>query len=219
MKNTKENLIIFEENVSNVINEIQDAFVDIPFGNSAFQTEMFVIAAQITPERMYRQIGLSLINKLQEIQIAYLDLEKTNIQNEKLKEEIESGKLNIYDLKLKEIELKQNQIGEFMFKKNINDMINEANIFYDHFKKFPRYTKEQFENGEKLFYEQKLARQIANLSGAKESVINMIDDVKTLENFQNELKKLSANDLDNTLTKLSEFCLSGKLELFVDEKR
>ena len=37
------------DNASDVIKEIEDAFWNIPFENSAFQTENFVLAAQITP--------------------------------------------------------------------------------------------------------------------------------------------------------------------------
>ena len=52
-------LQVTNENVAAVLQEVQEAFYDIPFENSQFQTEAFVIAAQLTPERAYRAIGLS----------------------------------------------------------------------------------------------------------------------------------------------------------------
>ena len=55
-------------NTNDVLKEIEDAYYDIPFGNTAFQTEMFVISAQITPARMYRTVGLHLNSMLKELQ-------------------------------------------------------------------------------------------------------------------------------------------------------
>ena len=72
------------DNAAEVIREIEDAFWNIPFENSAFQTENFVLAAQITPERAYRAIGLRMHKKLIVVQEAIIGQEKAKIELEQL---------------------------------------------------------------------------------------------------------------------------------------
>ena len=79
-------IIITEQNTSDIIKEVQDAFFDIPFENSAFQTENFVIANQITPERAYRAIGLRMNNKLIAVQESLVDREITLVEEDELRE-------------------------------------------------------------------------------------------------------------------------------------
>ncbi len=65
-----------------IIKEIEDAFYDIPFENSAFQNEYFVLQGQYTPARAYRAIGLRMSSKLQAInELKYgRQLEEINIE-------------------------------------------------------------------------------------------------------------------------------------------
>ena len=55
------------DTVGNVLTEIEDAFFDIPFENSDFQTRAFVVASQQTPARAYRAIGLQMFSKIQAV--------------------------------------------------------------------------------------------------------------------------------------------------------
>jgi hypothetical protein len=201
-----------EDNYENLIHKIQKAFLDIPFGNSAFQTEMFVLSAQITPERMYRQIGLSLLDKLNDFANAKLDIEKLEVQKAQLQNKIDNCDIDQYEKKLAEIELKKINISSFMNNKLLNDVIVEINQLYSHFIKFPSYTRQQFESGEKRYFEQKLQRQIIGINGAKESYINMTDDKNTLDFFEKQISQLSSKELHDMLENISENCLQGKLE-------
>jgi hypothetical protein len=62
----------------------------------------------------------------------------------------------------------------------------------------PRYTRQQFEAGEKRHFLESLNRQSLGVSGAKESLINMFDDAHALENFESNFK-LIANNYNNEL--------------------
>ena len=189
---------ISTDNAADVIKEVQDAFWDIPFDNSAFQTENFVIASQITPERAYRAIGLSLNKKLVALQEALINEEKTKVELEELQEKIDSPDYNRFDKRRFELKIQSIKVNEPFGKKLINDAIVDLNVLYKHFKSLPRYTRQQFEAGEKRHFLESLNRQSLGVSGAKESLINMFDDAHALENFESNFK-LIANNYNNEL--------------------
>ena len=77
------NQSITTENISNVLAELETAFYDIPFENSRYQNEKFVLAAQLTPGRAYRALGLRIFSKISAIkenitirQLSDIDLEE-----------------------------------------------------------------------------------------------------------------------------------------------
>ena len=186
------------ENAADVIKEVQDAFWDIPFENSAFQTENFVLAGQITPERAYRALGLRMNKKLIALQEALIGREKGEIEEEEMQEKLNGPDLNTYQKRIMELELKKKQINKPFRNKLINDAIAELNVLYKHFKALPRYTRAEFEAGERRHFIERLNRQAIGVSGAKESLINMFDDVKALEKFESDFK-LIAQDYDSQL--------------------
>lgn len=206
--------VITEDRYHDVIAELQNAFFDIPFGNSDFQTKAFVIAAQITPERMYRQIGMTLLARLRDLQGVQYDQARDEIRLEQLQEKIRDPNIGIYDRKLAEIDLKQAEDFLYDKKKSLNDLLRELNLLYSYFKMFPSITREQFEAGEKLHFEQRLARQILGLSGAKESMINMTDDSSTVEKFQELSLDSSSQQIELAeLQRLVEESLCHRLDL------
>lgn len=209
--------LIEEDNCELVIAELEDAFLEIPFGNSTFQTEMFVIAAQITPARMYRQIGLSLISKLQDVQLAQIDREKSDLKRERLEALLSGTTLDPIERRETEIAIKEMSIGSYMAQKALTDTLVELNVLYAHFRRFPRLTREQFEAGEKLHFEQRLARQVSGLSGPKESALNIIDDRKTLDTFEKSVEKLSVEELAVAIGHLSKDCLEGRMSMLPEE--
>jgi hypothetical protein len=196
-----------------IIAEIQNDFFNIPFGNSQFQTEMFVIAAQITPERMYRQLGLSIIDKLKHLKTFEFDLKKQLVKQETHHKTLTDNNSTEEEKKLASIEIEEFEYFDWDRKKSIRDLLKELNVLYDAYKKFPKYTEEQFERGEATHFEQRLNRQILGLVGAKESIINMIDDKQTLTNFFEQLEKIEPKELEKQLDTIRESVLAGKLNL------
>lgn len=200
---------ISTDNAADVIAEIESAFYDIPFENSAFQTENFVIAGQITPERAYRAIGLRMHKKLIAVQEALIGREKGEVEEEELREKIESPDYNRFEKRKFELDLKKRQIYKPFTDKLLNDAITELNILYKHFKALPKYTREEFEAGERRHFLEDLNRKALGLDGAKSSLINMIDDVAAMEKFENDFK-LIAHDYDTaTLLQLTENSLTN----------
>jgi hypothetical protein len=201
--------LITTDNAHDVIKEIQDAFYDIPFENSAFQTENFVIAGQITPERAYRAIGLRMHNKLVAVQEAMIDLEIEKVNEDEIKSKLESPDYNQFEKRKFELELQKKQNNKPFRDKLLNDAIKELNVLYKHFKALPKYTREQFEAGEKRHFLEDLNRQVLGLEGAKGSLINMFDDIASIEKFENDFKLISNNYDTQLLLELTENSLTN----------
>jgi hypothetical protein len=201
--------LITTDNTHDVIKEVQDAFYDIPFENSAFQTENFVIAGQITPERAYRAIGLRMNKKLIAVQEAIIDKEMEKIEEEELQSKIDSPDFNNFDKRKFELELKKKQIYKPFNEKLLNDAIKELNVLYKHFKALPKYTREQFEAGEKRHFLEDLNRQAIGISGPKQSLVNMFDDIASIEKFEQDFLSISNNYNNELLQDLTEQSLTN----------
>jgi len=171
------------EQVDSILDEVNDAFFDIPFENSAYQTEKFVIAGSITPERAYRTIGLRMSNRIQALQEAKFSMANYQIDLDEINAKIEAGRLNQYDLRREDAKREKTK-GEMAYsKKLINDAITELNVLYKHFKALPKFTREQFEAGERRHFTERLSRQDV-LSANQQSLINMGEDTDALIAFE-----------------------------------
>ena len=188
---TTEIQVINDTNVTDVLEEIQTAFYDIPFENSAFQTEAFVIAAQVTPERAYRSIGLRMNSKIQAILEAKHGRAKEDIDIEELQAKVDNPDTNDFDRRRAQLDISFKLANRKYTDKLMNDAVVELNILYKHFKKLPRYTREQFELAEPEHFDIKLNRQLANIQGAAEALVNMQEDMPTFTALENELLKLN----------------------------
>ena len=177
---------ITKANVEDVISEIESAFYDIPFENSKFQTEHFVINAALTPERAYRAIGLRMFNRIHALQEAQFNLLREDIDIEELQVKIgileKSSRTNAADFKIRraEIDIAQKRAKRAYTNKLINDALVELNFLYDHFKALPRFTREEFEKAESGYFGESLYRQIEGIVGAQESLRNMQEKTPAL---------------------------------------
>jgi len=188
---TTEITTITETNVPDVLKEIQDAFYDIPFENSQFQTEAFVVAAQVTPERAYRAIGLRMNSKIQALNEAKYGRMKEDIDIEELEYKIADPATDQFDRRRYQLDIEQKLANRPYSDKLINDALVDLNIMYHHFKALPRYTRDEFEAGEATHFEVKLTRQLNNVQGAQEALVNMHTDMPSF--FDLEDKRLLEN--------------------------
>jgi hypothetical protein len=202
-------LVISENNAHDVVKQIQDAFYDIPFENSAFQTENFVIAGQITPERAYRAIGLRMNKKLIAVQEAIIAKELEKVEEEELQAKIDSPDYDNFEKRKFELDLKKRQIYKPFNDKLFNDALQELNVLYKHFNALPKYTREEFEAGEKRHFLEDLNRQALGLSGAKQSLVNMFDDIASIEKFETEFKQIANSYDTQSLLEFTENSLTN----------
>lgn len=179
------------QNTSEALHNIEKRFYNIPFENSNFQNTAFVVAAQITPERAYRSIGLRLHSKLRALQENYFAERKSEIRIGELQELIESPETSKWDKMRHELEIEQILTGRPYVEKLKNDAIQEIGCLYAHLEKLPEYTREEFEAAEANHFEQRLTRATNGISGPSESLINIRDDVSALINYETEVQLLS----------------------------
>lgn len=165
--------LVTAENTDDVIKEIEDAFYDIPFENSQFQTEHFVINAQLTPERAYRAIGLRMHNRLRALREAQFSRMREDVDIDELRAKLKLSETNKFDKRRYEIDIQEKLANRAYTDKLINDAIKELNVLYHHFKRLPRFTREQFEAAEHEYFAASLQRQLSGIVGAAESLENM----------------------------------------------
>jgi hypothetical protein len=209
-------IIKTDTNPTVILEEIEQAFWDIPFENSAFQTENFVLAGEITPERAYRALGLRMHAKLKTLQAYEIDKELKDIRVEELQYEINQGEFSNFDKRRKELEIKQILSDRPWQEKLRQDIINELNVLYKHFKQLPRYTRQQFEDGERLHFEQRLHRQLQHIDGAAASLINMQEDINALLTYENAYQALPDAEKPLQLEELAQ-SMKNKIRIMTKE--
>lgn len=208
MTNTKHAVSLIDlPTVETYIKEINDAYFDIPFGNTAFQTEMFVIAQQITPARAYRAVGLQMNATLGNLKTLIIEQKLDEISVEEFKEQIQDESVSRFERARAEIKVKNVMDAMEVRRKLVNDSFHELQILYKHFSAMPQYTREQFEAEERLYFEQSLQRQTMGITGAKEAIVNMMEDFKNLSQFQSALASIPRCDWDSKLASLTKECL------------
>lgn len=168
------------EQVSPVLEELEAAFFDIPFENSDFQNRAFVVAAQLTPARAYRAIGLRMFAKIRAVKEALYGLQLADIDIEENEHKAARPEASPFERRRLAIENAKLRESRKWTEKLLNDALRELECLYGEFKKYPRYTREQFEEEERLHFTARLQQQIATGGGAAESLANMGDNTKEL---------------------------------------
>ena len=165
------------ENAVSILTELETAFFDIPFENSAFQTKAFVVAGQLTPGRAYRTLGLGMLSKVRVVQAHMVNVERVAIKKERLSRKIRKAKPGGCKQRLLTLDLRELTQGDRWGEKLLNDALHDLNTMYTEFKKIPKYTREQFEAEERTHFTQKLGRDVSGIRGAAEALVNMREDL------------------------------------------
>jgi len=165
-----------QHDVEDVLTELDKAFYDIPFENSNFQNLAFVMAAQQTPGRAYRAIGLRMFSKIRAIKANMYNQRRAAIALEEKQAKVDDAATDAYERRQLQVDLDEAADGEAWGDKLLNDALQELTCLYTEFKKFPAYTREAFEIEETAHFEQRLVRD-SQSSGAQTSLTNMKVDL------------------------------------------
>jgi len=184
------------QSTNDAILEIEQAFFDIPFENSDYQNEVFVLAAQITPERAYRALGLRMHAKLRALRENYFGEKKRTIALNELQEKIASPDYSKWDKMRFELEIEEMNSNTHYTEKLKNDAIKELECLYKHFKALPTFNREQFEAAERNHFEQRLTRNASGINGASESLVNIANDIDALLSYESKVREV--NDVITT---------------------
>lgn len=174
------NDLIRLDDVPNVLHVLEEAAFDIPFGNSDFQNQAFVIAAQITPARAYRAALLGMFSRIRAIKEYKFDQRKLEIDIDEKRFKLTNVELDQFERRRIELDLEQIEDERSNGRKLLNDALRELNCLYAEFVKLPRYTREQFEAEEAAHYKESMVRQLNN-NGPMVGLINMDFDLRHWE--------------------------------------
>lgn len=184
-------VITAEQATGNVLQELEEAFFDIPFENSDFQNRAFVVAAQQTPARAYRAIGLRMHAKIRAVKEYQYARAKLAIDIEEREAKIADERTDPFERRRMELENAKARDEAGWGEKLLNDALRELDCLYAEFNKLPRYNREQFEAEEEKHFLGKLNRQLLPGGGARESLDNMRIDLKEWDSRV----ELSAKDI------------------------
>lgn len=186
-------VITAEQATGSVLEELEGAFFDIPFENSDFQNQAFVVAAQITPARAYRAIGLRMFAKIRAVKEYKFQQELNAIDIEEKEAKIADPETTEFDRRRLRIEILKIEDSKAWGDKLLNDALRELNCLYAEFSRLPKYNRAQFEAEERSHFDASLKRQLAH-GGAAESLLNMTDDLASMDlrirNAVSEIKRL-----------------------------
>lgn len=196
--------LIKKEDIPNILQEIEDAYFDIPFGNSRFQNQMFVANGQHTPARAYRAIGLRMFNRIRALKEAMYARAKEDIDIEEMREKLKDPNISKYERARLELEIQQRLDNRKYIDKLIHDALVELTDLYAMFKKFPKYTREQFEAEERKHFEIRLKKQALGITGALESLDNMGIDISKPISLE-EVRQLEDNFLEECILRTEQF--------------
>jgi hypothetical protein len=155
-----------------VLTEIKNAFYDIPFENSDFQNANFVLAAQFTPARAYRAIGLRLSSKIQAVKELKFSRIAEEIDLDEHRAKIDDPSTSEFDRRRAQLAIDKILDARPYGDKLLNDAIHDLNFMYAEFKKYPTYTRAQFEMEEQQHFTESLITQ-RTLDGPSQSLRHM----------------------------------------------
>lgn len=165
-------VLVTLENSQDIVKELEEAFFHIPFENTAFQTEKFVLAAALTPQRAYRAIGLRMMSKMAALRTAKYKRLEHEIDLDEIQHKIKSGELNEFDIRREELKQAQVEEERGYSDKLIHDALVELNILYKHFKELPKFTRDEFEAAEYNHFKLRLNRDL-KLNSTQQSLMDM----------------------------------------------
>jgi hypothetical protein len=119
--------------------------------------------------------------KIQALKEAYYSLKKQDVDIDEAQEKIDSKYHTKWEKKRALIDIEQKQEMKSDTMKLINDALAELSVLYSVFKKMPRYSRKQFEDGEREHFRIRLTKQALGLNGPLESLDNMGENPGNLD--------------------------------------
>jgi tetratricopeptide (TPR) repeat protein len=172
-----------------LIAEFIERFKDIPFGQSAYQNEQFIIKNQLTDPRAYRSIGLELETRIKAYQKAFYQNQRNVIKIEQLKQKIELENC-VLQKRLIEIDITELEEERIFLGKHVADLFVEIEQFKSAMKNFPKITREQFERSEELYFTKSLKEQLVD----KPDALKQLEKITPVEQTETKVG-LTASEL------------------------
>ena len=167
--------------------ELLDKCLDIPFENSLYQDEAFILNTSYTDARAVRNIGLRLSSRIQALRELEYSLEKAAIEKEQIEAKTYS---DAFEKRLADLEVKKRMAGMAYTQKLLKDCLYECEYLRAILAKLPKLTRVEFESQEKQYFIESLTRQ----------AIGMPESVKSLEAMGEQIKREYTLEHNKTLS-------------------
>lgn len=188
------------QDVKTIFDEVHKLSYDIPFSNSKYQNENYVIKRSIGKGRQFRDGLLRLNDRLEALRECYYSLKKSdldvkekelNISKLQRQQQVEKDDIEyeLIQIKIDRLNIEKEQIlsSKPSINKLVNDNITEIKDLYSVIKTFPIYSREEFEQLEKEHFDYIHKKE---LFGITESVESLLKIGCTLSSEQANLDKL-----------------------------
>lgn len=179
---------ISADTLEKVMDEVYERSMDIPFENSTFQDDMFIINAQHTPARAYRATLLRLSSKLRALNETRHSIIKENIDIEELEHMIEMEQVkeypNEFEIRRWRADIEFKLSNRKHLDKLVKDCIVDVQHLYNRMRNFHAYTRDEFEAEEREHYKIRLAKQALGITGPMESLDNMGERIGSTEDLK-----------------------------------
>lgn len=145
-----EKLELAVKNVSEKARELGEVFLSIQQPRSDYALENFVVKSHCTPERQYLQVVEELRRCYSCVRRAQLELRKLRYE----KEQLPKGELGEIERELKTLDEEEVIAG-------LAGKLREFAALYSLFERYPRYTPEQVNAAEPVYWQKRLEAQAA----------------------------------------------------------
>lgn len=183
--------------------ELLDKCEDIPFGNSLYQDESFVLNTSYTDARAVRNIGLALSARIRALKELEYGLETLQIELEEIQFKIENSQ-DTFERRKLDIEKRKKQDGTSYTMKLLKDALYEIEYFRQVLAKLPKLSRSEFEEQEKQYFIESLTRQAVGLSEPDKNLAAMglkeRPKVDFIDTTLSEKLKISVSSALNKIT-------------------
>jgi hypothetical protein len=152
--------------------ELLEKCAHIPFGNSLFQDESFILNTSYTDARAVRNCGLTLSARVRALKELEFSMEKMAVDMEELEYKLTTEQ-NPFELKRLDIQKREKLSGLAYTEKLLADTLYEIEYLRSIMAKLPTLSRAEFEAQEKEYFIESLTRQAVGLSEADKSLAAM----------------------------------------------
>lgn len=154
--------------VDQVEKELLEKCEDIPFGNSLYQDESFILNTSYTDARAVRNIGLTLSARVRALRELEFSMRKLDVDMREIEHKLKSA--HYFDKERLEIEREEKTSGMAYTQKLLKDALYEVEYLRAILEKLPKLSRAEFEGQEKQYFIESLTRQAVNLPESVKSL-------------------------------------------------
>jgi hypothetical protein len=186
-------------NLNKIKEDVMEQSLEIPFGNSIFQSTEILLNKEITNGRKLRALLLNLNSKIRTLEELSISIEIYEVEKEKKEIDIERYKntgyiMDTLEAKKIELEIQKDNINKEYLKKQVQDTAIEIQAMYKALKQLDRMTRQEFEEEEQQHFKLSIIKK--ELGGIAPNLLDIglydeaFDMLNANKDFANDVKEI-----------------------------